>query len=107
MTAFIEELFIGGSVKDLGTVVYGLRRRIPVHNVYCIALFLGEKPKVELISSRQLFSKKNEEKDIVIAGIAYGRQEALSLLQFMVQEAAKEGKDLENPLDWSFWEAEV
>jgi len=106
MITFIDDLFIGGNVKDLGTIIYSLRRKIPVFNLYCICLYYGERSRVEVFSSRQLFSKRNETKEIAIAGVAYGREEAVSLLHYMVQEAVKEGKNIKDPKSWSFWEAQ-
>ena len=40
---YIEHLFVGGSVKDLDTILYSLHKDIPVFHLYCICLFYGEK----------------------------------------------------------------
>ena len=32
----IENLFVGGNVSDLETIVYSLRREVPVLRLYCI-----------------------------------------------------------------------
>ena len=35
----IENLFVGGNVTDLETIVYSLRREVPVLRLYCIVYF--------------------------------------------------------------------
>ena len=39
----IENLFVGGNVSDLETIVYSLRREVPVLRLYCIVYFEDKK----------------------------------------------------------------
>ena len=47
----IDDLYVGASVSDLGTVLYSLRRNIPMIRVYCIFWFANNHRMV-LLSSK-------------------------------------------------------
>lgn len=91
----IENLYVGGNVTDLETVVYSLRRGIPVLHLYCIVYFT-DKERLELLSSRELFLERNKKRQGKIAGIAMGRRETVDLLVYMAEETVKNGR---NPAD--------
>ena len=71
----IENLFVAGNVTELETVVYSLRRSIPVLHLYCIVLF-EDKNRLEILSSRELFRERNKNRPGQIAGVAMGKREA-------------------------------
>jgi hypothetical protein len=96
---FIDEIFVGESIQDLGTIIYSLRRKIPVFQIYCICLFDEPQKRFEILSTRELFSKKNRNRHYVIAGIAGGKAEAEDLFLYMVETALMAGKDITNPLE--------
>lgn len=91
----IENLFVAGNVEDLETIVYSLRRSIPVLHLYCIVLF-EDRNRLEILSSRELFGQRNQSRPAQIAGIAMGKQEAYDLLVYMAEEAVAQGR---NPAD--------
>ena len=91
----IDNLFVAGNVKDLETVVYSLRRSIPVLHLHCIVLF-EDRNRLEILSSRDLFHERNKNRPASIAGVAMGRREAYGLLAFMTEDAVKNGR---NPAD--------
>lgn len=91
----IDNLFVAGNVKDMETVVYSLRRSIPVLHLYCIVLF-EDKNRLEILTSRDLFHERNKNRPAQIAGIAMGRREAVDLLRFMTEDAVQNGR---NPAD--------
>lgn len=91
----IDNLFVAGNVTDLETVVYSLRRSIPVLHLYCIVLF-EDKNRLEILSSRDLFHERNKNRPGLIVGVAMGRREAIDLLRFMTEDAVKDGR---NPAD--------
>ena len=92
----IEDLFVGGSVTELETVVYRLRRHIPVAHIYCIVLF-GDRNRLEILSSKELFHQRNRNRPAKLAGIAKGRGEAYELLAYMVEMALEQGRDCSDP----------
>lgn len=47
----IENLFVGESVGNLGTVVYSLKRDIPVFRLYCLVYF-ADRNRIEILSSK-------------------------------------------------------
>ena len=96
---FAEELYVGETVEALGTIVYSLRREIPIFRLYCIVLFC-DKDRMEIISSKELFTKKYEHRQKILVGVAMGRQEAISLFAFMLEDALKEGKNPASPSSW-------
>ena len=87
----IDQIFVGAGVENLGTVVYSLKREIPVLHIYCICMEEGPKPSFVILSSRELFSGRYQRKKYKIAGIARGRKEAVEVLCYMYQEGLKEG----------------
>ena len=91
----IDNLFVAGNVTDLETIVYSLRRGIPVLHLCCIVLF-EDKNRLEILSSQDLFHERNKNRPARIAGIAMGRREAYDLLAFMTEDAVKGGR---NPAD--------
>lgn len=92
----IENLFVGGNVTNLETIVYSLRRGIPVLHLYCIVYF-EDKNRLEILSSHELFHVRNKNRPAKIAGIAMGRRETVDLLVFMAEEAVKDGRDPADP----------
>ena len=92
----IEDLFVGSNVTDLETILYSLRREIPVLHLYCIVYF-EDKNRLELLSSHELFHARNRNRPAQIAGIAMGREETVDLLLFMAEKAQEEGKNPANP----------
>lgn len=94
----IENLFVGGNVTDLETIVYSLRRNIPVLHLYCIVYF-EDKDRLELLSSHELFHAGNKNRPAKIAGIAMGRAETVDLLLYMAQKAQEEGRNPAKPKD--------
>ena len=91
----IDNLFVAGNVTELETVIYSLRRSIPVLHLCCIVLF-EDKNRLEILSSRDLFHERNKNRSGRIAGIAMGRRAAIDLLCFMTEDAVKDGR---NPAD--------
>ena len=95
----IEDVFVSGGVTDLETVVYSLRRNIPVLRIYCVVYF-ADKNRLEMMSSHELFRKRNQNRPAKIAGIAAGRAEALDLLAYMAQTALENGRDISDAGEW-------
>lgn len=92
----IENVFVGGNVTNLETVVYSLRRGIPVLHLFCIVYF-EDRNRLEIMSSHDLFHERYKNRSAKIAGIAMGRREAYDLLVFMAEEAVKEGRNPGDP----------
>ena len=92
----IENVFVGGNVTNLETVVYSLRRSIPVLHLFCIVYF-EDRNRLEIMSSHDLFHERYKNRPAKIAGIAIGRREAYDLLVFMAEEAVKEGRNPGDP----------
>ena len=91
----IDNLFVAENVTDLETVVYSLRRSIPVLHLYCIVLF-EDRNRLEIMTSRDLFHERNKNRPAQIAGIAMGKRQAIDLLAFMTEDAVANGR---NPAD--------
>ncbi|HIT87377.1 MAG TPA: hypothetical protein IAB62_06465 [Candidatus Coprocola pullicola] len=97
----IENLFVGGSIQDLSTILYSIHHNIPVFHLYCICLFYKKgKSHMEIMSSKELCKKRYEQKEFVVAGIAYGRAEALDLFCYMIEQAIKKGRSLQKAEEW-------
>lgn len=94
----IEHLFVGENVTELETILYSLRRSIPVLHLYCIVYF-EDKERLEILSSYELFQDRNRERQGMIAGVAMGRKEAIDLLVYMAEEARRQGRNPGDPKD--------
>ncbi|WMI81346.1 hypothetical protein [Anaerotignum sp. MB30-C6] len=94
-----QELFVAENVTDLETVVYALKRNIPMPRLYCI-LFISEKNCYEIVSSWELCRGRFQSKNGVVVGVANGKREAFDLIAYMIEEVIKDGKDLSNPSTW-------
>lgn len=81
----IENVFVSNNVDDVGTVIYSLKRKIPVFNVFCICVNFSSKNTFEVLSTKELFHKRNIEKDYYIAGIAMGKYDAYVLIKEIFQ----------------------
>ncbi len=95
----IDDLYVGASVSDLGTVLYSLRRNIPMIRVYCIVWF-ANKNRMVLLSSKELFSGRYDKQNPIIAGVAMGKQESIDVLCYMLEETVKAKRDITNPKMW-------
>lgn len=96
----IPELFVGGSVKDVSTIVYSLKRDIPVQGLYCICLFLDGNTHMELMSSHEICNKRYARRKFKVAGIAYGKAQVHDLFMFIIDTAVKNGRNLNRPDEW-------
>lgn len=94
-----QDLFVAENVTDLETVVYALKRNIPMPRLYCI-LFVSEKNRYELVSSWELCRGRFQSKDGVVVGVANGKREGLDLIAYLIEEVVKDGKDLSEPDTW-------
>lgn len=88
---FIESLYIDGRLKDLGTIVYALKREIPVFAVYCICMRHGGPYQLEILSAGELLQTRNKEREYIIAGLAKDLKGALDLVAYIVEDTVKKG----------------
>ena len=52
-----EELYVAKNIENLGTIVYSLRRDIPVFRLYCLVV-RTKRARLEIVSSKYLFQTK-------------------------------------------------
>ena len=83
---FTDEIYVGESVKDLSTVMYSLKRNIPVFNLYVIAYDKNSKNMAEIMESREAVKKRNESRNLTVMGIAYSRREAYDLFKYIIED---------------------
>lgn len=94
-----EELYVAKNIDNLGTIVYSLRRDIPVFRLYCLVV-RPKRGRLEILSSRHLFGSQYAKQDGYIVGVAMGYHEAVDLLCFIARQAVAEGRDLCHPIRW-------
>ena len=85
-----KELFAGDSIRELSEIVYALQRNLPILHVYCICKEAGERP-VTILSARDLARLAASDRELVVFGIAKGKNEAYRLLVEIVAEAQNAG----------------
>lgn len=87
---FYDEIYVGESVFDLGTICYALRHHIPVSSIYCLCTSVYSPFPLEIFSTIELLKKRNQEKNYKILGIAGGQKEAFDLLCTIIEEKIQE-----------------
>lgn len=95
----LENLYVADNVTDLPRTVYALRRKIPLFRVYCV-VWMEKRNRIEILSSSQLFVKRNMDLRGVIMGVAMGKHAAEVLLTTIVETVSKNGKNLSEPREW-------
>lgn len=94
-----ESLFVSENIQNIGTIVYSIRRNIPVLRLYCIVWFASS-ARLEILSSKELFTPKHQKRDGLVVGIAMGQRESFDLLRHMAQTALTDGRDITNVSQW-------
>lgn len=92
----IEEVYVGKSIQDLGTIVYALKRKIPVHRLYIICMEDTSSFIAEILPVTEFYSNQYRQKFPIIIGFAQGQREAYDLFRFIVQDAVNGIWDLSN-----------
>lgn len=96
----IEQIYIGKSITDLGTIFYCLKRNIPIVNLYCICMLENTKHLLEIMSTKQLFLQRNVCKPYWIVGIAAGKAEAYDLTKAIFQDCLERGILMNEMNEW-------
>lgn len=89
---FMDNLYIGELVDDIPYVLYRLKNKMSVIGLYCICLSPNSKFFAEILSSRELFSAKNINKDYSVIGIAAGKPEAKELFSQILEDYLLSGE---------------
>lgn len=98
----IDSLFIYKNIKDLSTVVYSLKRDIPIINLYCV-VYHTSLNSMELIPTFFLFSKRLQKtygKDGLIIGVAYGKAQGMKLISHIIEDCIKNGRNILVKTEW-------
>ena len=75
---FTDSIFVDGDIKDLNTIIYSLKKGIPVFNIYLICVERKSRHIAHIMSSGEYFSKRNVNCEYKTIGIAAGKQGGLS-----------------------------
>lgn len=89
-----SDLYIGYDVKNIGEVIYSLKRNLPMAGIYCLVLCEGH--RMEIISLVQLTKGVFSTSKGMVVGIGASRKEARAILCQMLEEGM-------NPLDMGKW----
>jgi len=94
---FIEDVFIDDSIKDLDTVLYSLKKGIPVYNVYVI--LVDDKNMgwyAQIMSCSQFFINKSKFENYKVIGLAQSKEKANELFSSIMEYWIKKGNNLAN-----------
>ncbi len=89
-----SDLYIGYKIKDIGEVIYSLKRNIPMEGIYCLVLCEGK--RMEIISLPQLCKGVFSTSEGMVVGVAASKKESRAILCQMLEEGM-------NPLDMGKW----
>lgn len=82
----LDNLYVGELIENPAEIFEKLKKRTPVLGLYCICILPEGKFSAEILSSRELFSEKNKEKNYKIIGISQGKPEAKELFSAIVED---------------------
>ncbi len=85
---WIEKIYVSEEMQDVETVLYSLKREIPVLHVYLIAVEQQAKPRLVIISSAQALRSKTSHQALLVVGVAFGPGQARRLLADIVADAS-------------------
>ena len=89
---FIDELFVDKKIKDIETVIYSLKKGIPVYNIYIIYIEEKNKNMAEIMSSFDFCKKETESYRVI--GLASGKAGANKLFSSIIEFWISSGNEL-------------
>lgn len=85
---WIKNVYVSEEMQDVETVLYSLKREIPVLHVYLIAVEAEKKPRLVIVSCTQALKKKENHQHLWVVGLAFGAYQARRLLAQIVADAS-------------------
>ena len=85
---YISEILRKGTKR----MFHRIRERKPIPFLYCVVLPFWESAVLEIYEYHELLSDLYEEKEVVIVGLAAGKEDALVLVRRIIDDLASEGK---------------
>jgi len=86
---FIENIFVSESIEDLNTVLYSLKRNIPVFNIYIISS--DENGRLEVMPSAEYLGRFGKWEEKTVCGVAAGKLSAYRLLTEIIDYGTTQG----------------
>lgn len=90
---FIENVFVSDNIKDLNTVVYSLKRNIPVFDIYVVCV--DNNGKCEIILSKDFLGNFGQSEKKTVIGLAFGKKSAYNLFADIVCYANEKGWNID------------
>ena len=78
---FIEDIFVSGNITDLSTVMYSLKRKIPVFNIYLVCVKENFNNTALILPCRESY----KEEGLTVLGIAKGKKDANELMRHIME----------------------
>lgn len=91
---FIEDIFVDENIEDLNTIIYSLKRGIPVFNIYLICVNVNTENTAVIMSSTEYFNKRNRDKQYKTIGIAVGKYGANRLFSNIIEYWVEMGNSI-------------
>ncbi|MGE4214511.1 MAG: hypothetical protein AB7E42_07015 [Anaerotignaceae bacterium] len=96
MMDFINDIFVDENIEDLNTIIYSLKRGIPVFNIYLVCINDGDENTAYIMSSNEYFSKWNKNRQYKTIGIAVGKHGANRLFSNIIEYWIEKGNYIGN-----------
>lgn len=88
---FLQDLYLGETiVPKVNQIVEKVNNNQIVPNLYLIALSETEDNMLDLIPEWEVLQKGYPKESIQVVGLANGKKEAVSMVQFMIEESLQE-----------------
>lgn len=95
MMDFIEDIFVDENIEDLNTIIYSLKKGIPVFNIYLICVDIKSENTAHIMSSTEYFNKRNRNNQYKTIGIAAGKYAANRLFSNIIEYWVENGKSID------------
>ena len=99
---FIENMYIGEGIKSPEKIIDMLKNKKTVTNVYCICIDMNANSLMEILYSHEIHKQVYKDKNYIIIGLAYGKDEAKKIVCEIIKKAYDYDNSLVNVKDFIY-----
>lgn len=90
---FSRRLCVGGSIRDPEKVIWKLKHNAGQFSVYVITIAASEGDQLDIIHCSYLKQRCFDKENMLVAGLASSRQEAVEMIASLAQKVVRETGD--------------
>lgn len=78
---FYKKLYLDENIEDKNEIINKIEQNINIFNLYLILVCKNSNNTFEILSLTECFKKRYENKDYVVVGMAYGKEQCFILVK--------------------------